>query len=725
MRFKFIRQRDMKDCGPTCLQMVARYYGRNIPIQKLRDFSFVSHQGATLLSLSSAAEKIGFVCNGARLTVDRLEMTSSPCILHWSQGHYVVLIETKGGIFRIADPSAGIISLKKESFLKLWYGNKNLAMGVALLMEPTDVFYDQKDVMPVQLSWKSFLFYLIKYKALFFQLTLAITASSVLTLITPFFTQTIVDIGLNTRDIGLVYIVLFAQLMLFLGSTSVNFLRSWILLHISARINMLMLSDFLVKLLNLPSSFFESKTTGDIMTRMEDHRTVETFLTTSTLSTIFTLFNAILFTFILLHYDSTIFGIAIIGNLVYAGWLSIFFKKRRQLNYKQFEINSSNSSNVIELIKGIQEVKLHNAENMKRLAWEKIQALHFKFKIQSLSLTQVQQGGTLLINQIKNLLITFISVKAVMNGELSVGGMMAIQYIVGQLSNPVEQLLEYLQSFQDTMISLERINDIHAAREENYASDEDINTSVNNGDIIIDDLTFFYPGAKNLPVLKNVSLRIPYGTTTAIVGLSGSGKTTLLKLLLRYYESDEKAICVGEVRMNSINPRLWRAKCGTVMHDGFIFTDTIANNIMMDDPSPDDTKLMRAIEVANLNDYIARLPFGVHTRLGAAGSGLSHGQRQRILIARAVYKNPSYLFFDEATNALDSKNESKIIGNLNQFFTNRTVVIVAHRLSTIRHADNIVVMRDGEIVEQGRHLQLLEAKGEYYDLVQTQLELAF
>ncbi|MGZ3814955.1 MAG: peptidase domain-containing ABC transporter, partial [Mucilaginibacter sp.] len=546
---------------------------------------------------------------------------------------------------------------------------------------------------------------------------------SILQLITPFLTQSIVDIGINTRNLNFVYIILFAQIALIIGQASVDFIRSWILLHISTRVNVSILTDFLIKLMKLPMSFFDTKMTGDIMQRMNDQHNIQTFLTGSTLTTIFSLFNLVIFSVVLAYYNMIIFFVFAFSSVLYIAWIILFLNRRRALNYKSFEVSAKNQSSLIQLIGGMQEIKLNNCEQQKRWEWEHIQARLFKFNVKTLALSQYQQGGATFINQGKNILITFLSAEAVINGNLTLGAMVAVQYIVGQLSSPIEQLLGFIQGFQDAKISLERLNEIHQMEDEEPANKEWNHTLPENKSLSINRLTFRYPGAGNEPVLENIDLHIPQGKTTAIVGMSGSGKTTILKLLLRFYESEKGEIKVGDQPINNISFKTWRNQCGVVMQDGFIFSDSIERNIAVGDEYPDKIKLRHAIKVANIQDFIDGLPLGLNTKIGAEGNGISQGQRQRLLIARAVYKDPQYIFFDEATNALDANNERVIMDNLAEFFKGRTVVIVAHRLSTVSNADNIIVLDKGRIIEQGTHLELTSLKGDYYQLVKNQLEL--
>jgi len=722
-KFPHYKQQDQKDCGPTCLRMVAKHYGRNYTIQKLRALGYVNKRGASLLGLSEAAEKIGFRSLAAKLTIGQLKEVELPCILHWRQNHFIVLYKIKRGIFYIADPAKGLIKYTEQEFTRNWLSHKELNDGVSLMLSPSPQFYEQEGEKNNKLSWWSILRYFYAYRQLFIQLVFGLSIGTLLSLVTPFLTQSMVDIGINTRNISFVYLILIAQVMLFIGSTSVNFIRSWILLHVSSRINISILTDFLMKLMKLPISYFETKTTGDIMQRMSDQRNIESFLTGTTLSTLFSMINLVIFTFILISYNSVIFMVSLLSTILYTVWIVAFLQRRRELNYKQFEYSSSNQSLVVELVNGMQEIKLNNCEQQKRWGWEHVQANLFKFKVKNLALSQYQSAGSMFINQAKNIIITFLSVKAVIDGNITLGGMMAVQYIVGQVSSPIEQMLGFIQAYQDAKISLERLNEIHTLEDEEPVDKDWIKELPANKSISINNLTFRYPGPANDPVLENINLYIPQGKTTAIVGMSGSGKTTILKLLLRFFEPEKGEIRVGETKLNQFSFKTWRSQCGTVMQDGFIFADTIAANIAVGDEFPDEDKLQNAIKVANIGDFIEELPFGLHTMIGSAGSGISQGQKQRLFIARAVYKNPQYLFFDEATNALDANNERVIMDNLQEFFTGRTVVVVAHRLSTVSNADNIVVLDKGRIIEQGTHQELTSLRGEYYGLVKNQLEL--
>jgi len=723
MPFTFYKQPDQMDCGPTCLRMVAKHYGRNFTLQTLRQLCEINKEGVSLLGISDACEKIGFRSLGVKLDSAQLKEAELPCILHWRQNHFVVLYKIKNHNYYLADPGSGLITLSEADFNRNWLADSDNANGIALLLSPTPQFYEQDDEKGTEVKWSFLLRYLVTYRKLVMQLLLGLGIGSILQLITPFLTQSIVDIGINTRNLNFIYIILIAQIALIIGRVSVEFIRSWILLHISTRVNISILTDFLIKLMKLPMSFFDTKMTGDIMQRMNDQRNIQNFLTGSALTTIFSMFNLVVFSIVLAYYNIAIFFVFALSSVLYTVWIAVFLKQRRALNYKSFDVSAKNQSSIVQLIGGMQEIKLNNCEQQKRWEWEHIQARLFKFNVKSLALSQYQQGGATFINEGKNIFITFLSAEAVINGNITLGAMVAIQYIVGQLSSPIEQFLSFIQGFQDARISLERLNEIHQMQDEEPIDKEWNYILPDNKSLSINNLTFSYPGAGNMPVLDNISLMIPQGKTTAIVGMSGSGKTTILKLLLRFYEPQKGEIKIGDQSIHNIAFKAWRAQCGVVMQDGFIFSDTIERNIAVGDDYPDKNKLRHAIKVSNIQDFIDGLPLGLNTKIGAEGNGISQGQRQRMLIARAVYKNPEYIFFDEATNALDANNERIIMDNLTEFFNGRTVIVVAHRLSTVSNADNIILLDRGQIIEQGTHHQLTALKGNYYKLVKNQLEL--
>lgn len=724
-KFPTYKQTESKDCGPTCIKIIAKHYGKTINTQELRQLSETTRQGSSLMGLSDAAELIGFRSLGLKLAFNKLKDAPLPCIIHWNKNHYVVLYKIKKDKVYISDPAHGLISYTKKEFIKHWIGNnadESTEEGIALMIEPTPNFYNTEFKDENKFGFSFIYKYLIKYKRFIIQLIIGLIAGSLLQLVVPFLTQSIVDIGIKNQDLNFVYLILFAQLALFIGKASLEIIRSWILLHLSTRINISLISDFFIKLMKLPISYFDVRMTGDLMQRINDHKRIERILTTSSLTILFSFFNLIVFSFVLAFYSLQIFVVFLIGSIAYIIWVLFFFKKRKELDYKRFSQVSEEQSKVIELINGMQEIKLHNAERRMRWNWEYVQAKLFKIASKNLALEQTQSVGSNLINELKNMFITILSATLVIEGDITLGMMMAISYMVGQLNGPISQLINFMREVQDAKISIERLGEIHDMEDEERPEDQKIKTIPNNTDIELNAITFRYVGAIE-PVIKNLSLKIPVNKTTAIVGASGSGKTTLMKLLLRFYEIDNGDIYVGKSNLKNISQRTWRANCGVVMQEGFIFNDTIAQNIAVGEDHIDLERLNHAIDVANIADYIENLPLNYNTKIGSEGTGLSTGQKQRLLIARSVYKNPKFLFFDEATSALDANNEKVIMENLNTFFKDKTAVVIAHRLSTVKNAHQIVVLDQGKIVEIGNHKTLIQQKGNYYNLVKNQLEL--
>ena len=726
-RFIHYRQADQKDCGPTCLKIIAKYYGKTINIQELRDFSETTREGSNLLFLSGAAEKIGFRTLGVKLSVKRIEEAPLPCILHWNDNHYVVLYKIKKERYYISDPAFGLLDYSKEEFVKFWIGNNaddKTKEGIALLIEATPKFF-QSDFDKEENSGLGFRFlfkYLFQYKSFLIQLAIGLLASSLLNLIFPFLTQSIVDVGIQNQNIHFIYLILFAMLFVFAGRTGLELIRSWILLHLSTRINISLISDFFIKLMSLPISFFDVRMTGDIMQRINDHRRIEKILTTSSLNVFFSVINMFVMGAVLAYFNLKIFLVFFGGSLLYFGWIVLFLKKRKALDYKRFAEVSKEQSKVMELINGMQEIKLHNAEKQKRWGWEYVQARLFRVSIKGLILEQTQTIGSSIINELKNIFIIFLSAKLVIDGSITLGTMLAISAIVGSLNGPITQLIEFVRELQDATISLARLSEIHQKEDELQQEINQTNDVPQDVDIEIKNLTFRYLGA-DVPVLDNLSLLIPSNKVTAIVGVSGSGKTTLMKLLLKFYEPEKGEVLIGNTQLKNISQNAWRSNIGAVMQEGFIFSDTIANNIAFGVDHIDKERLLYAADVANIKSYISELPLGFNTKIGAEGLGMSTGQKQRLLIARAVYKNPEILFFDEATSALDANNEKEIMKKLDLFFKEKTVVVIAHRLSTVMNADQIVVLEKGKIIEIGSHSALVEQKGNYFELVRNQLQL--
>lgn len=707
-----------------------KYFGGNISIQALRQLCETNRSGSSLLNISNAAEKIGIRTLAVKIALNDIIEASLPCILHWNKNHYVVLYKIKNNELYISDPAHGLLKYSQEEFLKSWIGNnadETTEEGIALLLETTPKFFEDINDNSVEAGMKPFGFsmlstYVWKYKKFLWQLIIGLLAGSLLQLVFPFLTQSVVDVGIKNQDVHFVYLILFAQLFLFIGRTAIEVIRSWILLHLSTRINISLVSDFFIKLMSLPIAFFDTRMTGDILQRINDHRRIERILTSSSLSTLFSLFNLVIFGMVLAYYSLAIFGIFVVGSVLYFGWILIFFKKRRDLDYKRFSQVSQEQSKVIELINGMQEIKLHNAEKQKRWGWEHLQARLFKISVEGLALEQYQSVGSNFINELKNILITVLSAILVIEGKITLGMMLAISYIVGQLNAPITQLIQFMRELQDAKISLERLAEIHNKEDEDSIKLDKINDLDENQDIKVEEVDFRYTGSE-AEVLKKLSLSIPANKITAIVGVSGSGKTTLMKLLLKFYDPNVGKISIGNQDLKNISQKSWRDLCGVVMQEGYIFNDTIANNIAVGSDYIDKDRLKQAVDIANIQDFIGTLPLSYNTKIGMEGVGLSTGQKQRLLIARAVYKNPKFLFFDEATSALDANNEKEIMKKLNTFFENKTVVVIAHRLSTVKNADQIVVLDQGKIVELGGHKELVDLKGNYYKLVKNQLEL--
>jgi len=730
-RFPFYQQLDEVDCGPTCLRILSKYYERNISMQYLRSLAETTRAGSSMLGLSNAAEKIGYRSLGVRVSYKKLEDESLyPAICHWRKNHYIIIYEIKKDVVYVSDPAIGLLKYKKDEFIKAWIGanaDENTEEGILLLLEPTPKFYEEeteesKEKYNAKKGFASLFQYLRPYKRFIVQLILGLAAGSLLSFIFPFLTQSIVDIGIQNRDINFIYLILIAQLFLFIGQTVIEAVRSWILLHLSSRINIALVSNFFIKLMGLPISYFDVKMTGDIMQRINDHQRIQSFLTASTLSILFSMINLIIFSIILMWYNVNIFLIFVVGSALYITWVLFFMKRRRDLDYKMFSQLSRQQSKVTELIMGMQDIKLNNAERQKRWGWEFTQAAVFKVQIKSLSLGQWQNIGSSFINQVKNILITIISATLVITGEITLGMMMAISYITGQMNGPILQLVDFFQSAQNAKISLERLSEIHSKDDEEPANANLTSDIPVEKDIVIDKINFRYTGGKD-NVLQDLSLTIPANKVTAIVGASGSGKTTLMKLLLKFYEPQEGEIRIGNINLKSISSSSWRSVTGSVMQEGFIFNDTIADNIGVGEDQISKEKLHKAVHMTNIQSYIDDLPLKYNTVIGAQGTGLSTGQKQRILIARAIYKSPNIMFFDEATSALDAHNEKTIMENLNAFFKGRTAVVIAHRLSTVRDADQIIVLDKGKIAETGTHTSLVEKRGIYFNLVQNQLDL--
>ena len=699
----------------------------------LRKRCFISREGVSMLGISDAAESIGFRTVGVQISFQQLaEDALFPCILHWNQNHFVVCYgvdkcrrrsKTVYKI-RIADPATQRVTLSREEFEKCWLSSRNSKdeTGVALLLEPTPDFGKvEDDFHQTKKSIVSFARYLLPFKSLGLQLVMGLIAGSIIQLILPFLSQAMVDKGINGKNLNLITLILIAQLSIFIAQLVIGYIRSWIMLHINTRIDISLISDFLIKLMNMPLHFFDTKRTGDILQRIGDHGRIKSFLLSNSMNIVFSLFNFIVFMGILAYYNLTILAIFIVGNTLYLIWVLSFMHYRRELDIKRFYQSSIEQSRLIQMVQGMQDIKLNNCEKQKRWEWERIQMHLFRISVKGLKVGQIQQSGSVLFTQSTHIIISFIAAKSVVDGQMTLGMMMALTYIIGQVSAPIGEFIGFAQSLQDARISLERLNEIHAQDDEEKDIDQKLSVLPTDRSIHIRNLSFSYSGAARDYALRNIDIDIPGQKVTAIVGESGCGKTTLLKLIQGFYLPSEGCVKVGDVNLNLINPHLWRKSTGSVMQESFIFSDTIANNIALSTDDVDVARMLHAAQMANISDFIASLPLGYNTRIGMEGNGISAGQRQRILLARAIYKDPEFMFFDEATNSLDATNERIIMNNLRKCYEGKTVIISAHRLSTIKDADQIIVLHQGKVVEQGTHEELLQARGYYFKLVENQM----
>ena len=727
---KFTIQYDQMDCGPSCLAMVASHYGKEFNLQYLRDNCFITREGVSLLGISEAAKKIGFNTFSVKLKTGDLKKDYIPCILHWNQNHFVVLYKITKNIFtgklryKIADPAHGFITLSEEKFKKYWLSDEE--KGVALFLEPTEYFFEQEPPKEEKTSIKKLLQYLSSYKKSMSCMFLLLSLGTLITLVFPILTQKLIDEGVNQKNLSIISYILLAQLGFFFGGMVINIFQNWIMLVVGTKINIQIISDFLKKMLRLPIRFFDTKLMGDFNQRIQDHERIEHFLTSQSLLTIFSMITFTAFFGILWYYDFLILAVYMLLTIISVLWSLFWMRKRKILDYFRFQQRSENQESIYEIIKGVSEMKLNQFEEFKRKEWEKIQQKLFKINIRILKLDQIQLSGFEFINQIKNILVTFLSAYFVVQNRMTLGELLSVSYIIGQMNSPVNQLILFFRSLQDAKLSLSRLNEVqnHIEEEQEYHQNlPTLQKNIYNSGIKIDNVSFQYEGPQSSYVLKNINFNIPEGKITAIVGASGSGKTTLMKMLLKFYEPTQGNILINNININDISPTSLRKTCGVVMQDGFIFSDTIERNIATSDENIDYNKLNQALEISNLKEFINDLPLGLNTKIGSSGNGISGGQKQRILIARAVYKNPNFILFDEATSALDAENEKIIHDNLQSFFKGRTVIIVAHRLSTVKNADQIIVLKKGQIVEQGNHKELVSKKGEYYNLIKNQLEL--
>lgn len=731
MRFPFIKQHDSMECGVACLTMILQWYGKHTSLSSVAEQCPPTTEGVSLSGLAQTARRYGMEAVAARATIDELAQSTLPAIIHWQQNHFTVLYRVSSGRrrrFYVSDPAKGRVCYSEAEFEAGWLSTASQGMpkGIALFLAPGEGF-DAANAGADGGERRSFGFllsYLRTYRRYFMHIVAGLALGCLLQLILPFMTQAIVDVGIKNGDISLIWLILLGELMIVIGRTATDFIRRWLLLHISMRINISLVSDFFIKLLRLPMAFFDTRKTGDLLQRMADHGRVQQFLTGQVLGVLFTLLSFVIFGVVLLVYNRLIFAVFVLGSIVYGVWIATFLHRRKVLDYELFEQQARNQNYTYQFISSMQEIKLQDCERRRRWEWEDVQADLFGVQMKSMKLQQSQEAGSIFINEVKNIIITVLAATAVINGQMTLGSMLAVQYIIGQLNSPVEQLMAFIYSLQDVKISLERINEIHQGKDEE--ADRGQLSAFDAGarkSIAIENLSFRYDRFSPGLTIDNISLDIPAGRTTAIVGASGSGKTTLIKLLLGYYRPESGRISVAGRNLDDYSLRWWRRQCGTVMQDGVIFSESIARNIAVDDGDIDCARLESAARLACINDYIESLPLRYNTRIGRDGMGLSQGQKQRILIARAVYRNPGFIFLDEATNALDAGNERAIVENLDEFYRGRTVVVVAHRLSTVRNASRIVVLDGGRIAEQGTHYELIARRGVYFNLVKNQLEL--
>ena len=726
MSFPFVKQPDAMDCGPSCLKMVAGYYKKNFSLETLRKKCYITREGVSFLGLSEAADSLGFRTLGVKIPFSKLlENVPLPCIVHWRQTHFVVVYKIKNNILWVADPAIGLVRYTREEFISNWSGTivDGENVGLVLIMEPTPVLFEAEDEARKSSGFRFLWKYFRLYKKYVYQLMLGLLFGSLIQLLIPFLTQSIIDIGLNNNDIGFIYLILIAQLALVIGRMSVEFIRGWLLLHIGTRVNVAIVSGFLQKLMALPVAFFDTKLTGDIFQRIEDNNRIEEFLTSASLSILFSFFNLIVFGVVLAIYSLKILIFFVAGSALYLLWVSLFMRSRAQLDHQRFRQLSAANTKLIHLVNGMQEIKLTQSELSKRWEWENLQALLFRLRVKGLSLMQYQSAGATFLNEVTNILITLTAAISVLKGEMTLGMMLAVQFIIGQLNVPVNQIIGFFRMSQDAKLSLDRLSEIHTMDDEESDSEMKVGKMPEKKDIYINNLSYQYEGPRSPFALKNIDLVIEENKVTAIVGTSGSGKTTLLKMILGFYQPVTGEILVGDTQLQNLSLKVWREKVGAVMQDGYLFPDSIASNIVPGSENIDEAKLVNAVSISNIKSFIESLPLGYNTKLGANGHGLSEGQKQRLLIARVVYKDPEIIIFDEATNSLDANNEKVIVENLEDFYIGKTVIVVAHRLSTVRDADKIVVLDGGRIAETGTHDSLIAQKGVYFNLIKNQLEL--
>lgn len=728
--FPHRQQPNAKDCGATCLYLISAYYGKRHSLDKLREYSHISREGASLMGISEAAERIGFKTLGLCLDMDKLaNEVRLPCILFWNQNHYVVCYKIrrgrKGYRFYLSDPASIKTVCSEEEFRSHWLCTRRNGedRGILLQLCPTDLFYtiEGDEKKPRFKGLAGYFTYIAPYKGAVAQMIFSMLLLMFLGLFAPFLTQVMVDVGIREGNFSFVMLVLLSQLILTLTNMGVGMINGWLSLHTNTRVSLALFSDFWKKLLKLPAKFFDTKILGDLMQRLEDYDRIESFLLGHSIQICFSIVSFVVFTSILAYYNVTILMVFLVGHVLYVLWTIMFLGTWKRLDYENFELSSKSNNKIIQMLQGVVDIKLNNEENLKRWEWEKIQARLFRLSVRRLKVGQLQGNVSTLITNVTNLLISAITAQAVIGGSMTLGMMMAISYVTAQIGAPISQFVGFVHVLQETKISLERLDEIHSMPDDDSLLESQQQELPTKKDISFEHVNFSYDGSPHRLVLKDVSLTILANKVTALVGDSGCGKTTVIKLIQGLYEPLSGAVKIDGIPISCINPHQLRRQVGSVMQEGYLFSDTIARNVATGTTQIDRQRLHEAARLANVDSFVGNLPLGYNTKIGMEGVGVSQGQKQRILIARLIYKSPEILLLDEATNSLDSKNEKSIMSNLQACFKNKTVVMAAHRLSTIRNADQIIVMKDGRVEEVGTHSELLARRGEYYALIENQL----
>ena len=727
--FRQVFQTDSMDCGAACLCMIARHYGKKYSMRFFRENAHISREGISMLGLSMAAEKVGFRTLSAKITVEQLaEQIALPCILHWDGRHYVVChrVSGKGSdrVFHICDPAIGKIRVRGDELRSHWLSGHlgEEEVGLAMQLEPAPDFREKQPEDPADgFGLLFFSRYILPHKwqlaGLLFGALVVMTMGYFL----PFISQSVVDIGILGRNMDFIVLMMAMQLMISFSQTTVMFMQGWVSLHVNTVINVRLISDYLGKLARMPLPFFEVRTLGDILQRIGDHDRIKSFLMNDLTDIVFATVTFVTFSVVLGIYNWRILAIFLLGNTAYALWVVSFMHYRRELDNRVFQQSATLQNNMVQFIRGMQEIKLNNLEERKCREWESLQAGLYRLGRRGLMIGQVQQAGLLVFSTTTGIAISYMTARRVVDGEMTLGMMTSLSFILGQVSGPIGSFIGFIQRYQDARISLERLGDIHARKEGGMDEGTGRNGMPTGKDIRFRNVSFSYNGMDRDMVLKDISFTIPQGHVTAIVGRSGCGKTTLMKLMQGFYQPVHGTVEVGGTPLPDISLREWRTHLGAVMQDGYIFSDSIAGNVAVDEDA-DMARVEDALEAVNMKGFVHSLPNGTDTKIGEDGLQLSQGQRQRILLARVIYKRPEYIFLDEATNSLDTKNENDIMAYIKKNLKGHTVIIVAHRLSTIRDADSIVVLENGRVAEQGVHSQLLCNKGIYYQLVQAQLD---